>query len=274
MAFMSLTGWAADLVGSQFTISNVTYSEAVAPGLVDDGTYGATDYSIDLATWYTDEACTTVAKDGDGNPYTISTLPVGKYWVKITGMGTYEALTTSASFNVLAIAATISFTAGQTKEWNTDEPDSYTYTLTKKGVAWTDADAATKLGLTVGRVAGTAVAEYDYTFDWTNKNYSLTRSDANKFEITAKNIGGTATITAVKTTMVYTGKNATGIYTVKDGERLWWKVLTGIWLLRKTLVQTISRPLLSKATTLVRRTRQLPLPSLKPPSLSASMISR
>lgn len=218
MAFMSLTGWAVDLDGSRFSISNVTYSEAVVPTEVAASGYTLhTDYEIDLNTWYTDEACTIQAKDGEGTPYTIDKLPVAKYWVKITGMGTYAGLEASASFNVIAIAATISFDAAQTKEWNTEEPATYTYTLTKKGAAWTDADAATKLGLTVGRVAGESVAEYAYTFDWTNKNYALTRSDANKFQITAKDLSASATITALKTTMVYTGKNATGIYKVMDG---------------------------------------------------------
>jgi hypothetical protein len=221
MAFMSLTGWAVDLVGSQFQIGNVTYSENFNPVLVDDGIYvDGTDYTIDLTKWYTDEACTIQAKDGEGTPYTISTLPVAKYWVKITGMGTYAGLTASSSFNVIAIAATISFDAAQTKEWNTEEPATYTYTLTKKGNPWGDADAATKLGLTVGRVAGEDVATYNYTFDWTNKNYALTRPAANeavKFAITAKDLSASATITALKTTMVYTGKNATGIYKVMDG---------------------------------------------------------
>ncbi len=219
MAFMSLTGWAVDLDGSKFSISNVTYSKSVPLSEVAASGYTLhTDYEIDLDTWYIDEACTTVAKDGDGNPYAINTLPVGKYWVEITGAGAYEALKTSASFNVLAIAATISFNDGQYKEWNTADPASFEYTLKKEGAAW-DKDAGTEaLGLTVGRVAGEAKGEFAYTFDWTNKNYSLTRSDAYTFEIKAKNLSTTATITALKTSVVYSGKNVTGIYSVKDGE--------------------------------------------------------
>ena len=221
MAFMSMTAWAADLVGSQFTIGNVTYSEEENPRLVSDGTYEEADYTIDLTKWYTDEACTTQAKDAaTGTPYTISTLPVGKYWVKITGMGTYAGLTASSSFNVIAIAATIEFTAGQKKAWKADDPATFAYSLTKKGAEWTDADAATKLGLTVGRVAGEDVATYNYTFNWTNKNYALTRpadNEAVKFAITAKDLSTTATITAAKASVVYTGKNAVGMYTVKDG---------------------------------------------------------
>ena len=222
MAFMSLTGWAADLDGSKFIVGNVTYSETVNPVLIShEGYTETTHYTIDLATWYTDEACTTQAKDAaTGTPYTISTLPVGKYWVKITGMGTYAGLTASSSFNVIAIAATISFTADQHKAWKANDPATFAYTLTKKGAAWEEADAATKLGLTVGRVAGEDVATYNYTFDWTNKNYALTRPAANeavKFEITAKDLSASATITAAKATTVYTGKNAVGMYTVKDG---------------------------------------------------------
>ena len=222
MAFMSLTGWAADLIGSKFTISNVTYSEFTKPSLASvDGYKEGTDFSIDYDTWYTDEACTTQAKDSKGVAYTIDKLPVAKYWVKITGKGTYEGLTASASFNVIAIAATIEFTADQKKAWQAEEPSSYAYTLKKKGAAWTDTD--NDLGLTVGRATGETVGTYAYTFNWTNKNYSLTRPTSNdgvKFAITAKDLtkSTTVTITALKTTMVYTGKNATGIYSVKDGE--------------------------------------------------------
>lgn len=221
MAFMSLTGWAADLDASKFVVGNHEYGSATALSISSTAYTVTTDYTADLTKFYTDETLSTQAKNGTGIAYTLTTLPVGKYYVKVTGAGTYAGETAAVSFKVYGIAITIDFVAGKSKQYGETDPtfDASYYTL-KQGAsdfANTDGDNTNVLGLTIGRAEGEAVGNYDYTFAITNKNYTLTKAsdDTDQFAITAKTV--TAKITLGTEVLKYTGENQTPTILVSAG---------------------------------------------------------
>lgn len=88
MAFMSITAWATDIKDTNISLGNVVYgaTEAPKPFVVWSGetlTEG-THYTV-AENFYKDAACTIVAKPESGSAYTISTLPVGTWYMKISG---------------------------------------------------------------------------------------------------------------------------------------------------------------------------------------------
>lgn len=89
MAFMSLTGWAADISEVDMTIGDVPYgyNGAINPFVVWKGETLTKDtqYEVD-EKFYLTSACTTYAKDEEDIALTSDQLPVGTYWVKITGV--------------------------------------------------------------------------------------------------------------------------------------------------------------------------------------------
>jgi hypothetical protein len=225
MALMSISAWALDLDGSKFLVKNVEYGGSTNPSLksAPEG-YASGDYEIDFTKWYTDEACTTIATDPKtGAAYTIGTLPVKKYYLKIVGHADYAGLTAVTSFNVLSVTVNIAFSAASIT-YGEANPASYTPTLTKGGAAFANTDNI--LGLTTGRKGTNDAGAYDYTFEWTNKNFDVVRTDENKFTIEPKNIGSgaaaeadKATITKEQGDVVYTGNEIIGVYTIKAGDK-------------------------------------------------------
>ena len=210
MAFMSITAWAADLDVTKFTAANISYGSAALGAVTNtQGLTAGTDYTVETTKFYTGVGT------GETAIASLATASIGTYYTKVTGIGAYNGQTIYVSFHVVGISVTIDFNAVSKTYGETDADHPITYTLSG-GVT------KEQLGLTVSRAAGEDVKTggYAYSFTWTNTNYSLTRvtTDADVFTINPKNISSTATATALKTTMVYTGKDAAGIYSVKNGE--------------------------------------------------------
>ena len=93
MAFVSLTGWAQiDIATATAGATPITYG-AASLGTITvrlDGTLEKdVDYEVVTTEFYTSAACTEVVKVGEGTsavPATVSTLPAGEHYVKITGV--------------------------------------------------------------------------------------------------------------------------------------------------------------------------------------------
>lgn len=209
MALLPLAGWAADLDVSKFTAANINYG-ATALGAVTQtqGLTEGTDYEVEATKFYTGEGTGETAIGAGGA--TLAAANAGTYYIKVTGAGAYVGQTIYVSFHINPVAVTIDFDA-KSKTFGEDDP-AFTYTLSSM-------DAAT-LGLTVGREAGENVKTggYAFTFKWTNTNVELTRAggDPDAFTINAKDISGTAVVTAEQGDVVYTGLDIIGVYTVKD----------------------------------------------------------
>lgn len=212
MALLPLAVFAADLDVSKFTAANINYG-ATALGAVNQ-TQGLTvgdDYVVETTKFYTSDTGAGETAIGAGGA-TLAATNAGTYYMKVTGAGAYVGQTIYVSFHINPIAVTIDFNGGQAKTFGDPDPANFTYTLSALNAA--------TLGLTVGREAGENVkgGGYAFTFKWTNTNVELTRAggDTDVFTINAKNIAGTAVITAEQGNVVYTGKNIIGVYTVKD----------------------------------------------------------
>ena len=212
MSLLPLAGWAADLDESKFTAANIEYGTAVLPAvsntqaLVED-----THYEVDDDYFYTSDEGAGQTAVANLATATAST----KYYLKVTGIGDYVGQTIYVSFWINQKPVTIDFAAGLTKTYGGDDP-AFTYTLTKDGAAW---DGTETLGLTVGRDAGEDVDDYDYTFEWTNTNYALTRvgGDADQFSITALALAADDVTITSYADQVYKGASYVPTYTVKYG---------------------------------------------------------
>ena len=198
MAFVSLASWADDIDVSKLRVQNVEYGAGGQLRWVQgcpDPYAENTDFTIDWTTFYTDEACTTIAKDETGNPYTLATLPVEKYYLKVTGAGNYSGMDYVTSFNVLKVEVKITF-QNQEITFGDAEPQNYAYTLTKGANDF--ANTNNILQLTVGREPGTDAGVYAFTCSSTNPNFNLLRTDVGnaeaKFTINKLAINATATI--------------------------------------------------------------------------------
>ena len=218
LALLPMVGFAANLDASKFVISNVAYGAGgdlvIADGDYEEGTH----YTVDATKFYTSAACTEIAQDGEGHAYTLATLPIGEYWVKFEGVGAYASQWVAASFHVHGVNVTIDFTDGLTKVFGTAVDPAITYTLEREGHAWAvTPEVIADLGLTVSRATGENVAEYAYSFNWTNKNYAMTRKtgDTDKFAITAKAI--VPTVELGTEVLTFNGANQAPTITVKDG---------------------------------------------------------
>lgn len=223
MALLPLAGWAADLDGSKIAISNHEYGTATALSCAVQGDVYTenTDFTVDYTSFYTTSACTAVAKDAEETAYTLATLPVGTYYLKVTGKGVYLTSDVVVSFRVYGVNITIAFNDDQAKTYGSADP-AFTYTL-KKG----DDDFANTgnvLGLTVGREPGEDVKDggYAFTFSASNTNYLVTRktSENNVFTINKKTFATAQGIalTVGDADLTYTGANQAPAITVKDGD--------------------------------------------------------
>ena len=222
MALLPLAGFALTLDGSKFSAANIDYGTATLPDIVPDGYALNADYTVEKTKFYTSDTGA-----GETAVANLKTANNGKYYIKVLGAGAYDGQVIYVDFWIKGIPVTINFNDVSKTFGDKDSDHPITYTLTKKGVAWEPSTAELKdLGLTVRRAAGENVKTggYAYSFEWTNKNYTVTRDggDASVYTINAKTLDGstpakTATISAWQGDVVYTGNPITGVYTVKNG---------------------------------------------------------
>ena len=214
MALLPLAGWAADLDPAKIVIGNRSYGSIDA--LSVSTTYNqTTEISIDQTHFYQKEDLT-----DEPSTAAISTLTAGKYYLKVTGIGIYEGQTAVASFWVYPAKLVIDFDA-KSKTYGEAEP-TIEYSLTYKTGGSVFANTGNVLGLTVGRVEGTNVGNYDFTFSITNTNYELTRdgdTDTDQFTIDPKDISGTIGVTLAAADLTYNGANQNPTIKVKEGDK-------------------------------------------------------
>ena len=213
-----MVGWAADLIVGNFTAGNVKYGVTALPNV--SNTQGLTQgehYTVETAKFYTGEATgETLVTDGVTN--NLSKAPAGvKYYIKVTGINDYDGQVIYVGFWINGVSVTIDFDADQKKNFGDDDPASYTYTLKKEGTDWDTDEGTEALGLTVDRVGGEDAGNYAFTFEWTNKNYSLTQAtgDEDNFQINRKTI--TPTVTLGSEVLTYSGEALAPTITIKDG---------------------------------------------------------
>ena len=225
MALLPMAGFALTLDASKFSAPNIDYGSTALPAVSADGYTEGTHYTVVGDRFYTSNtgAGETLVGAGGAN---LKVANNGIYFIKVEGLGDYDGQTVYVDFWIKGIPVTIDF-ADVSKEFGEKDADHpITYTLTKKGAAWTPTEAElTDLGLTYSRAEGENVVTatpfgYAYSFEWTNKNYTVTRAtgDESVYKITAKNIASTAKITKEQGDVVYTGNEIKGVYTVLDKE--------------------------------------------------------
>ena len=219
MALLPYAVSAATLDPSKFTAKNLDYGTAAFPDdeVTADGYTVTTHYTVVTDKFYT-------SNEGDGETpiASLKTTNNGQYFIKVLGAGAYDGQVIYVDFWIKGIPVTIDFNAVSKTFGEADAAHPITYALTKKGAEWIPTGAElTNLGLSVSRAAGEDVKTggYAYSFDWTNKNYTVTRValDADVYTINPKPISTTAEITAWQGNVVYTGNQITGAYTVKNG---------------------------------------------------------
>ena len=213
-----MVGWAADLIVGNFTAANVKYGVTALPAVSNtQGLTEGTHYTVETTKFYTGEATgETLVTDGVTN--NLSKAPAGvKYYIKVTGINDYDGQVIYVGFWINGVSVTIDFNADQKKDFGDDDPASYTYTLKKEGAAWDTDEGTEALGLTVDRVGGENAGNYAFTFEWTNKNYSLTQAtgDEDNFKINRKTI--TPTVTLGSEVLTYSGEALAPTITIKVG---------------------------------------------------------
>lgn len=225
MALLPMAGFALTLDASKFSAPNIDYGSTALPAVSADGYTVNTHYKVVYDRFYTSNtgAGETLVGAGGAN---LKVANNGIYFIKVEGLGDYDGQTVYVDFWIKGIPVTIDF-ADVSKEFGEKDADHpITYTLTRKGEAWTPTEAElTDLGLTYSRAEGENVVTatpfgYAYSFEWTNKNYTVTRAtgDESVYRITPKNIASTAKITKEQGDVVYTGNEIKGVYTVLDKE--------------------------------------------------------
>jgi len=124
MALLPFTAWATvDIKDATVAAGDVTYGTTTPQSLTVNynGPLNINEHFTVDANFYKDEACTIVAKDGEGNPYDLQHLPVGTYYLQITGIPANGFTGTRANgFKVNPAQISVTFT------------DTYKATLTKK----------------------------------------------------------------------------------------------------------------------------------------------
>jgi len=118
MALMSITAWATDIKDTNISLGNVVYGakEAPKPFVVWSGETltPVTHYTVD-ENFYEDAACKIVAKPESGPAYTINNLPVGTWYMKISGnsVNGFDG-ETSKDFKVTKAPLTVTVTPSAT----------------------------------------------------------------------------------------------------------------------------------------------------------------
>ena len=249
MAFVSLTGWAQiDIATATAGATPITYGDASLGTITVrlDGTLNrGTDYEVVTTEFYTTAACTEVVKVGEGTsavPATVSTLPAGEHYVKITGKASagfsgFKGVKLTVNKAPLHLSIATQHTVYGTPFTVTSAiPYELTYDATspdyelKNGETLAQAVSGTITAINCTNTAAnktatggnftTPVASYDVTVEGlTSNNYELTISTA--MDIWQRSIvdgegklaGGIA-ITASGNTAIYNRTPQTPVFTV------------------------------------------------------------
>jgi len=219
MALMSLTGWAQTATFGEVAVGKYTYGDALPTPQVKDSE-GAilptTSYTVD-ANAYAEATCETVVAKAD-----MKADETTRYYLKISGAGAYVGEETSGWFVVSKAPLTIAYEANALDRGYGDAPvaiDPTKFGAPAGFVLGQDASVLSGSHPTTYSTADNNVgADKEVTFGSgkTAANYTVTYTAT--LTISKKDLSGSANITVAKTTMVYTGKKATGMYTVKNGE--------------------------------------------------------
>ena len=230
MSLLPLAGWAEDISVASIAVGDITYGDAAPTKLFvvwKGETLKWTDGADpdDQYTWnkviYDDAACTTVS----ANP-----LKAGLHYVKIAGVTT-EGFSGEAvgSFTVNKAVLTFTLKAGKLDRTFGEGPKAlnddatvdfniagYKYgedagVLTGKG---SKPSYSTSSNNADDYSTATPAKKLTFTGGWIPDNYTITYEGA--LTIGKLNLTGTATITAWQGDVVYTGKDITPVYTVKD----------------------------------------------------------
>lgn len=239
MAFFSLAGYAEELDVTKFTSTNIPYGATSLDGIITPASGYTATYTIDYDHFYTsdtgDGETAVVTGSGTSAVNNLKTTAPEKYYIKITGTGTYNGSVVYKDFRIYPTMVQINFDADQKKTFLDPEPANYTYALSVYNNesstydAVTDADKKAALvealGLTVSRdkvgtTEGENAGSYDFKFNWTDKNYQLSQVEGDdKFTIEPKAATAlTVSLTLAATAPTYTGAAQTPTFTVKDGE--------------------------------------------------------
>ena len=233
LTLLPLAGWAQTVSFGEVGIGKFTYGGTTAPEPVIKDSEGAilvkgTHYNVaagDHTGIFTDEACTVeVANFAD------LTAKDGKtYYRLVEGIGAYVGQVAHPHFTVTKAPLTLTLNANALDRDYSDglvaiKADGSQFTATvgdlknddtwptiKKGSAPTYNTSSNNVG-----EYSTATPAKLLTFvgGWEPDNYIITYAGA--LEIKQKDLSTTATITAWQGDVVYTGKNITPVYTVKD----------------------------------------------------------
>ena len=239
MALLPLAGWAAtDMSEVNFSVGNVTYGGTAAPVFLV--TYDVTLNTTDHYTWdgkyYSDADCEIEAADENGSAYTISTLPVNTYYVKIEGKNMFEG-TKIQSFQVNKAPLSIKINGGTALHTVYGTPYTVTTPITyeaadanqlKNSESFTDVVTGTITAVIYEGTAATktatggdltpSVSPYTVTFEGlTSANYEL--SGTGGMDIWQKELNATDfTYALVASSSQYTASVPTIEYNVSFGE--------------------------------------------------------
>lgn len=231
LTLLPLAGWAQTTTFGEVGIGKFTYGDDAAPVPVVKDSEGAiltlgTHYVVEVGTTtgiFTDEACTKEvaawsAMKADGTTY----------YRLVTGIGAYVGQVAHPHFTVAKAELTLTLNANALdRDFGTAQvaikADGSQFAATA-GLKFTDTWPAIKKG-SAPTYSTTSINKGDYSTatpaaqlifagGWTPDNYTITY--AGSLAIAARDISATATITAWQGDVVYTGKNITPVYTVKD----------------------------------------------------------
>ena len=223
MSLLPLAGWAEDISVADVAVGDITYGDAAPTTLLvvwkGETLNKDTHYTWDGA-FFDDAACTKASA---------APLKAGVHYIKIAGIpaGGFSGEAVG-SFTVNKAELTFTLKANQLDRTFGDAAkalnDDATVDFNMAGFIGTENWAGVKKGSkptysTSSNNAGdystaTPAKKLTFTGGWTPDNYTITYVGA--LNIAQKNISGTATITAWQGDVVYTGKDITPVYTVKD----------------------------------------------------------
>ena len=229
MALLPMAGWAqsGNLADKAVTVGKVYYGATALPGVEVEGLTATTHYTVETTKFYTDAACT----EATAKPLAdLDDLPVSstKYYIKIEGAGIYAPQVTSGWFVVEKKPLVLTYEANALNREYGDPKVALVRTKFSAATGSSFKAGEDQSNLTLGTLSYTASDERidggnPVTFGecFTSDNYAISYDPAYKLTIAQKDLSAEATlsITAAKTTIVYTGKNVTGMYTVKYGDK-------------------------------------------------------
>lgn len=230
MALLPLAGWAQTVTFGEVGLGKYTYGGTTLPVPVVKDSEGAiltegTHYIYESSECYKDKGCTdALGFSTDTGKAAMKADGTTKYYIKITGINAYVGQVATPYFMV--DKAELTFTLKDNKldrtygeapvALNDDATVDFNFDGFKFNQVWDDIKKGSKPTYSTANVNAEDNKVITFAGGWTPDNYTITYSG--KLNIAKKDISTTATIAAEQGDVVYTGKNITGVYTVKDGE--------------------------------------------------------